>query len=153
MIVVDTSVWITALRDVQSQSAAILNGLLDADEVALPLPVRIELHAGVSARDRARLARALRALPVLVPGDDAWELIERWIGAAAAAGHRFSVTDLLIAATAHLTGGLLWSDDDDFRRMEAIGLIQRYVPNIAAPVVNRRTRRGQTEPVRPARRP
>jgi predicted nucleic acid-binding protein len=128
VIVVDTSVWVTALRNGESQSARTLRALLDADEVALPLPVRIELLSGVSAKDRAGLTRALRALPVLVPDDDLWAQVERWTLPAAAAGSRFSVTDLLIAAAAHSLGGLLWSEDDDFARMETLGMVQRYVP-------------------------
>ena len=128
MIVVDTSVWVTALRKNGSQSARTLRALLDADEVALPLPVRIELLSSVSAKDRAGLTRALRALPVVVPDENTWAQIEQWTLPAAAAGSRFSVTDLLIAAAAHAVGGLLWSEDDAFARMEGLGMIERYAP-------------------------
>ena len=128
MIVVDTSVWVTALRQSDSQAARTLRALLDADEVALPLPVRVELLSGVSAGDRAGLTRALRGLPVIVADEDVWAQIERWTLAAAAAGNRFGVTDLLIAAAAHAVGGPLWSEDDAFARMEGLGMIERYAP-------------------------
>lgn len=56
MIVVDTSVWISVLRYPESDHAATLSTLLDADEVALPAPVRSELLMGTSGQSRTRLA-------------------------------------------------------------------------------------------------
>lgn len=126
MIVVDTSVWVSAMRRPRSDHATTLSALLDADEVALALPVRVELMAGVSRRDRIALARGLSALPVVRPVDDTWQLIERWVKTAADGGQHFAVTDLLIAAAAHEIGGLVWSLDDDFSRMEPLGFVQRY---------------------------
>jgi predicted nucleic acid-binding protein len=126
VIVVDTSVWVSALRHPQSNHAATLGRLLDADEVALPLLVRIELVAGVARRDRAALARGLSALPILRPADDTWHLIERWVSTAAERGQRFSVTDLLIAGLASELGALVWSLDEDFSRMEPLGFVRLY---------------------------
>lgn len=65
MIVVDTSVWIAARR--QARIGDTLDSLIDADEVALALPVRLELLAGVAKHDRRAFLRALSALPQLVP--------------------------------------------------------------------------------------
>lgn len=126
MIVVDTSVWVTALSDATHEDAVRLAALLDADEVALPLPVRIELLAGVARPQRVPLERALRGLPVLVPDDDAWRRIESWIPQAADHGHRFGLSDLIIAAMTAELGGLVWSRDADFDRMEALGLVRLY---------------------------
>ena len=39
MIVVDTSDWVSALRSATGPEAGILTTLLEADEVALPVPV------------------------------------------------------------------------------------------------------------------
>lgn len=79
MIVVDTSVWVAALCAATSPEAEVLASLLDADEVALPVPVRIELLSGVARTERARLRRVLSALPVLYPTEESWSLMNTWI--------------------------------------------------------------------------
>ena len=128
MIVVDTSVWVAVLRSRTGPEAEVLRALLDADEVALPVPVRLELVSGTSRANRTALRRALSALPVLYPNDDTWPLIDGWAERAADGGHRFSMGDLLIGALATEQGALVWSLDDDFARMEALRLVQRYMP-------------------------
>lgn len=126
MIAVDSSVWIAALRDKQSAAAGRLSSLLDADEVVLPLPVRVELLAGVRRADRTRLRRALEALPVVRPTESTWAIVEQWIEPAANAGQHFGVTDLLIAALAHELGALVWSLDEDFERLATLKFAQLY---------------------------
>ena len=128
MIVVDTSVWIDAHRRPSRAVAAALRSLLDADEVALALPVRLELAAGVSRRDRPALLRGLSALPVLRPSDETWTMIERWVLAAADKGHRFALSDLVIAALTNEISGLVWSLDEDFAQLERLKMVQRYSP-------------------------
>lgn len=128
MIVVDTSVWVTALRAGSSREAEILRSLLDSDEVGLAAPVRVELLSRASTRDRARLRRALSALPIVYPSDDTWRLIEQWIDRAGEARHRFGLGDLLIGALAVEAGALIWSLDADFAHMEQLGLVERYEP-------------------------
>jgi predicted nucleic acid-binding protein len=126
MIIPDTSVWVQALRKADSHEAAALRSLLDADEVTLALPVRVELLAGVAAAQRAALTRALSALPVVRPTDETWTQVETWGVLAARAGQYFGVTDLLIAALARELGGLAWSLDADFQRMADLGFVQHY---------------------------
>lgn len=126
MIVVDTSVWVAAAREPATSVAATLRKLIDADEVLLALPVRWEIIAGVSRKDRSAFRRALSALPVIVPSEETLRVVEGWIEPAADAGHRFAVTDLLIAGLAHDVGALVWSLDADFQRMESLGLVRLY---------------------------
>lgn len=128
MIVVDTSVWVAALRSGTSPEAEVLGQLLDADEVALAVPVRLELLGGASKPDRARLRRALSALPTLYPTDATWLLMDHWVERGATVGQRFGVGDLLIGALAHETGGLVWSLDADFTRMSRLGFVDLYEP-------------------------
>ena len=126
MIVVDTSVWVEAVRRPKGKVQTTLTSLLDADEVALALPVRLELIAGIAHKDRRAFRRALSGLPVLMPTAETWRLIEEWIPRAADKGHRFGVTDLLIAGMASEIGGLLWSLDRDFDRLAELGFVQSY---------------------------
>ena len=126
MIVVDTSVWIAALGSGARPEARVLQQLLDADEVALAVPVRLEMLGGASAADRRRLRRALSALPVLYPTDETWRLLDGWVEQAAASGQRFGFGDLLIAALAVENGSLVWSLDADFTRMETLDLVRCY---------------------------
>lgn len=126
MIVVDTSVWVAARRSPAGDVSATLAGLLDADEVALALPVRLELLAGTAKADRVRFRRAFSALPLLVPSEDTWAPLDDWIARAADKGQRFAVTDLLIARLADEIGGMVWSLDSDFDRLSRLKLVQLY---------------------------
>lgn len=126
MIVVDTSVWIAALRDSGTEEARRLSALLDADEVALAVPVRLELLSGASRKDVVPLRRALTSLPVLYPAGSTWRLLDSWVDRAAAAGQRFGMGDLLIAALASELGALVWSLDADFARLERLKLVHLY---------------------------
>jgi predicted nucleic acid-binding protein len=126
VIVVDSSVWIRALRSGAGPEALALRSLLDADEVALAVPVRTELLMGARTSDRARLEHGLKGLPVLYPTDDSWRTIDRWTGRASRAGATFSIGDLLIGVLTSEIGGLVWSLDQDFERMEKLRLIGCY---------------------------
>jgi len=128
MIAVDTSVWVAALRAARSPEAVALGALLDADEVALPVPVRIEILSGASSRDRVALRKALSALPVIYPTDATWTLIDQWVDRAGESHQRFGVGDLLIGALAREAGALVWSLDADFDRMSRLGLVDLYEP-------------------------
>lgn len=127
MIVVDTSVWIEALRR-EGDDARILRSLLDADEVLLPVPVKIELLSGVASRERRALRAALSALPLAYPTDDTWRLMDAWTDRAVKAGAAFGVGDLLIGALTHQAGALVWSHDRAFARLEQLKLVECYEP-------------------------
>lgn len=124
MIVVDTSVWIAAPR--QPLVAETLRQLLEADEVALALPVRLELWAGLARHQRAGFLRMLRSVPQLYPTDETWNPIAGWMEQVTDAGERFGLIDLLIASLTAEIGGLVWSLDKDFERMERLGLVSLY---------------------------
>jgi predicted nucleic acid-binding protein len=126
VILIDTSVWVAATRDPSSPASNALGLLIDTDEALLPLPVRLELLAGVARKDRTAFTRALSALPVVAPSEETWRLIEGWIEPAANRGHRFALTDLLIAGLAYEVDALVWSLDADFERMESLKMVRLY---------------------------
>lgn len=126
MILVDTSVWISALRSKTSPETAILRSLLDADDVALPVPVRSELLMGVTGPARAQLTNVLSALPVIYPSEATWRTLDSWTERTSRAGQFFSLGDLLIGILASESGALVWSLDQDFRRLERLSLVRLY---------------------------
>ncbi|MBN2573249.1 MAG: PIN domain-containing protein [Deltaproteobacteria bacterium] len=127
MIVVDTSAWIDFFRG-RSPLAEKLSLLLERDEVALPVPVRIEILSGAKRTERARLQRVLSALPVLYPTEASWRRMEDWVVAGATAGQRFGVGDLMVAALAVEHGCTLWSLDGDFGRMARLKMVALAEP-------------------------
>lgn len=129
MIFVDTSVWVAASRSSQGRESLHLSTLLDDGEVALAVPVRIEILAGASRADRRRLRPLLSALPVFYPTQGSWRRMESWLDRIQEAGQWFAVADLLIASIAVEQGSPVWSLDDDFGRMRRLGLIQLYQPS------------------------
>ena len=128
MILVDTSVWIAYFRTPAGPVTVHLQELLEEDQVALAVPVKMEILSGSPARDWARLHRVLGALPLYFPSDATWTRMEGWIRQAVSNGERFGVADLLIASLAADRGAALWSLDSDFARMERLGFVRLHAP-------------------------
>jgi len=126
VIAVDTSVWIDFFRGRQPVAAK-LSDLLDKYEVALPVPVRIEILSGAGRVEQVRLGRLLSALPLLYPTDTSWRRMEGWVMKSAAAGQRFGIGDLLVAAVAVDHDAAIWSLDSDFKRLEQLGFVSLAV--------------------------
>lgn len=126
MILADTSVWIEALRNSQSIQAEALRVLMDEDQLALAVPIRIEILSGASSRDLPRLQRSLSALPIWFPDSSTWDLMETWVEQAVPRGQRFGLGDLLIGAIAAENDGRIWSLDGDFQRMSRLGFVRLF---------------------------
>jgi predicted nucleic acid-binding protein len=123
MVVVDTSVLVPILRSAPMAEWARFWELVDADLVTVPV-VRQELRAGLSRRQMGRVTDLLGGLPSVVPMDETWTTIADFTDRAAAAGQRFGLADLLIAAMTRELGAVLWTFDRDFDRMHKLGFVQ-----------------------------
>lgn len=128
MIVVDTSVWIDFFRGCNVALCEHLTALLDADQVVIPAPVRVEILSGARKVELSRLRRVMAALPSLMPSESTWGLIERWLDGAVSKGQRFGVGDLLVGAIATEAGAQIWSLDRDFSRMARLGWVRLHEP-------------------------
>jgi len=126
VIVVDTSVWVSALRVTKSPNAETLRGLLDADQVLLPVSVRSELLMGITGATRKQLAERLGALSLLYTTDETWRTLDSWTERASRRGQLFSLGDLIVGILASEVGALVWSLDADFGRMEKLDLVRLY---------------------------
>ncbi|MEO8180383.1 MAG: PIN domain-containing protein [Deltaproteobacteria bacterium] len=126
MVSIDSSVWIEFFRAKNQAVVTELRRLLDADSVALPAPVRLELISGASRSDATRLSRLLSALPLLIPAPALWVKLDTWVEKGKKSGQRFGSMDLLIAGIADDHETAVWSLDADFERMARLGLIRLH---------------------------
>ena len=88
--------------------------------------VRLELWGRTARQDRKAFLRGFGALPQLHPTEETWQLLQRWIELATDAGEHFKFEHLLIASLTAEIGGLVWSLDKDFERMERLKLVSLY---------------------------
>lgn len=91
------------------------------------LDSRLTLCRKCPAAHPTEIDRSLHSVRA-IPNRATWERIEQWVQTAVAAGQRFGVADLLIAACAADSGAKVWSDDTDFARMEKLGFIELHTP-------------------------
>jgi predicted nucleic acid-binding protein len=129
LIFVDSSVWISAFRDAKSPEARELTRLLDSDEVALSIPVYLEVLTGATRENRSRLRSVLSALPIFYPSRETWNRIEEWVAQATDRGQRFGMLDLLVASIAAEWQAELWSLDAEFRRMARLEFVGLFKPD------------------------
>lgn len=129
MVLVDSCVWITALRrDGDLLVKCAVEALLDEYEATLCSPVRLEVHGGARKQDRKELGRYFSVLPFLrVTEADwasacshAWRLAER--------GVRVPWFDLLIATISIRVGCRIYSIDKHFKLMSQHLPVRLYQP-------------------------
>lgn len=130
MIVVDTSVWIDVLNDVDSPQARCAVALIERGEpVALTDVVLTEILQGLrSDEDAARVERHLRAFPILrLDGVEDFVLAASLYRTARAHGTTIRKTlDCLIAAPCVRTGAPLLHADADFDRLASCTALRVY---------------------------
>jgi predicted nucleic acid-binding protein len=129
MVLVDSSVWIEALRsqgDVGVKHA--LEALLDADEALWCGPVKLEVLGGARPDMRRRLAFFFDAVPYRDPGSDSWPRAVRLSWGLRDAGLTIPWNDILIAALAMQWGCPVFALDRHFRQIAEIAPLDLYEP-------------------------
>ena len=129
MVLVDSSIWIEALRRHGALEIKVaLESLLDIYEAAWCGPIGLEVLGGARKHDRPILLRYFDVIPKL-PTDDsiwgeAWELSWHMRDA----GESIPWNDLMIAAVALRQGCRIFAQDGHFESMAEHSLIQLYKP-------------------------
>lgn len=123
MVIIDTSVWVRALRLPASAEKAEVDSLIASDDAAIVGTIIMELLRGArTSDDLHRLERQLDALPFLDTTKVTWmragELLARLDGG----GRAIPLPDAVIAAHALQGEHSLYTLDDHFRRVPGLRL-------------------------------
>jgi hypothetical protein len=134
VIVVDTSVWIDVLNEVEAPQARSCVELIEAGEpIALTDVVLTEILQGLRSEHEARtVERHLRAFPILqLAGLDDFVLAAELYRSARRAGVTIRKTlDCLIAAPCVRTGAPLLHADSDFDRLASCTSLRLWAPPV-----------------------
>jgi predicted nucleic acid-binding protein len=133
MVLVDSSVWIEALRrdgDVNVKLA--LEGLLEEYEAAWCGPVKLEVLGGARVQDRKKLEEQFNCLPYLPMADAAWDTAKNLAWRLRDKGYAPPWNDILIATLSMLADCRVYSIDKHFGQMRLSGVgIRLYQPGYA----------------------
>ena len=120
--VVDSSAWLAYFAD-ERAAAQFAEAIEDTANLVVPAICILEVFK-IVARQRsetdARQAAALMLQGTVVDLDAALAMSAARIGLA----HRLPLADSVVYATAEQTGGVLWTQDDDFDGLPDV----RYIP-------------------------
>lgn len=117
---VDTSVWIEALRrDGRSEAREWLKSALLGDEIFMAPPVKAELLSGATnERQFNELAKDLEAIPLLFRHDEVWEYTARLNFNLRRQGINVPLVDALIASWAVVHECALVHNDRHFEMIK-----------------------------------
>ncbi len=117
MVLADTNVWVTYLRQGRAGRAWHLDSLLASGEVIVCGPVAAELLAGTEAGRRPQLWRLLSGLAWADIGKRQWRRVGEVAATLRAQGRTLVLTDIEIAVAAADTGAELWTNGTGFDRL------------------------------------
>ena len=123
MILVDTSVWVRALRSKRSPEARELDRLIELDRVAITDIVAAEVLQGAKTEsDFQQLEDKLDALHFYHADEETWQKAARRSFDLRRSGLETPLSDLLIAQVALDNDLVLFAFDDHFERVETLSL-------------------------------
>lgn len=121
-ILIDTSLWIEALRRTGDEAArATVAEALDSGLARLAPPVLLELHNGARGKKELDTIEKISAtVPLLEANQVAWERAHSYARRLRAGGRTTRVIDILIQAIGDAHGAKVVSLDSDFQAMQKI---------------------------------
>jgi predicted nucleic acid-binding protein len=130
MVLVDSSVWIEALRrDGRLDVKLALENLLEGYEAAWCGPVKLEVLGGARAQDRAKLEAHFDCIPYFPMKDEAWDSAKNLAWRLRDKGYTAPWNDILIAALSVKAGCRIYAMDKHFELMSHSGVgIRLYQP-------------------------
>ena len=133
MVLVDSSVWIEALRrDGRLDVKLALENLLEAYEAAWCGPVKLEVLGGARAQDRTALAEQFSCIPYFPMADAAWNSAKNLAWRLRDKGCTAPWNDILIAALSVKADCRIYAVDKHFQLMYESGAgIRLYRPGYA----------------------
>jgi len=133
MVLVDSSVWIEALRrDGRLEVKVALENLLEAYEAAWCGPVKLEVLGGARAQDRKALEEQFSCIPYLPMTDAAWDSAKNLAWRVRDKGCTVPWNDILIAALSVRADCRIYAVDKHFQLMYESGAgIRLYQPGYA----------------------
>lgn len=119
-VLVDTTVWVDALRGRTASVVLRLQALLREDRVAICGPVRCEIRRGLRAHERERVLPLMDAVEALPFGEEDWDRAGLLDAEMRTRGVTLPPFDVLIAWVAMRDGLPLYTLDEHFG--EVVGL-------------------------------
>lgn len=129
MVLIDSSVWIEALRRQGRLDVKVaLEALLEAYEAQLCAPVRLEVMGGSRKEERRMIGSYFSIIPYRAVTPDDWERAISLAWRLRDAGLTVPWLDVLIASLAIHDGVRLYTIDAHFEKIEQIAGLALYRP-------------------------
>jgi predicted nucleic acid-binding protein len=130
MVLVDSSIWIEALRrDGRLDVKLALENLLEEYEAAWCGPVKLEVLGGARAQDRAKLEAHFDCIPYFPMKDEAWDSAKNLAWRLRDKGCSAPWNEILIAALSLKADCRIYAMDKHFELMSHSGVgVRLYQP-------------------------
>ncbi len=123
MILVDSSVWISAWKGHDRELTSRLSTLIEVEEVVINSLIRMELLQGaIDLKHQKELKTLLDPISVQGLLDDVWDGASVFSLQQRQKGMTLTTTDCLIAYHAKILGAALWSLDKVFEKVSGLRL-------------------------------
>jgi predicted nucleic acid-binding protein len=129
MVLVDSSVWIEAVRrDGSLEHKVGLEGLVAAAEAMFCGPIKLEVLGGARVQDRQRLSSYFACIPYRAIEDSDWELAKDCAWRLRDSGQNLPWNDILIASLSIKWACRVYAKDQHFETMRDVVGIRLYTP-------------------------